>query len=80
MTMSDQATNEDVKAMSFEQAATLPCAGVTAYHALFEAASLKPSDTVLLEGTGGVSIFALQFARMAGACAVRHHHRDGGAG
>jgi NADPH:quinone reductase-like Zn-dependent oxidoreductase len=53
--------------LSFEQAATLPCAGVTAYHALFEAASLKPSDTVLLEGTGGVSIFALQLARAAGA-------------
>jgi NADPH:quinone reductase-like Zn-dependent oxidoreductase len=53
--------------LSFEAAATLPCAGVTAYHALFHAAQLKPSDTVLLQGTGGVSIFALQLARAAGA-------------
>jgi len=52
---------------SFEQASTLPCAGVTAWHALFEAASLKPGDTILVQGTGGVSIFALQLARAAGA-------------
>jgi NADPH:quinone reductase-like Zn-dependent oxidoreductase len=52
---------------SFEQASTLPCAGVTAWHALFEAASLKPGDSVLVQGTGGVSIFALQLARAAGA-------------
>jgi NADPH:quinone reductase-like Zn-dependent oxidoreductase len=53
--------------LSFEAAATLPCAGVTAYHALFEAAALKPGDTLLVQGTGGVSIFALQLARTAGA-------------
>jgi NADPH:quinone reductase-like Zn-dependent oxidoreductase len=52
---------------SFEQASTLPCAGVTAWHALFEAAALKPGDTVLVQGTGGVSVFALQLARAAGA-------------
>jgi NADPH:quinone reductase-like Zn-dependent oxidoreductase len=52
---------------SFEQASTLPCAGVTAWHALFEAASLKPGDTILAQGTGGVSICALQLARAAGA-------------
>lgn len=52
---------------SFEQAATLPCAGVTAWHALFEAASVKPGDFVLVQGSGGVSIFALQLARAAGA-------------
>ncbi len=52
---------------SFEQASTLPCAGVTAWHALFEAASLRPGDTILVQGTGGVSIFALQLARAAGA-------------
>jgi NADPH:quinone reductase-like Zn-dependent oxidoreductase len=52
---------------SFEQAATLPCAGVTAWHALFEAAALKPGDTILVQGTGGVSIFALQLARATGA-------------
>jgi NADPH:quinone reductase-like Zn-dependent oxidoreductase len=53
--------------LSFEAAATLPCAAVTAYHALFEAATLKPGDTLLLQGTGGVSIFALQLGRAAGA-------------
>ncbi|HZJ68106.1 MAG TPA: NAD(P)-dependent alcohol dehydrogenase, partial [Kofleriaceae bacterium] len=53
--------------LSFEAAATLPCAGVTAYHALFEAAHLRAGDTVLLQGTGGVSIFGLQLAKAAGA-------------
>lgn len=53
--------------LSFEEAATLPCAGVTAWYAQFVGGSLKPGDTVLLLGTGGVSIFALQFAKMAGA-------------
>jgi NADPH:quinone reductase-like Zn-dependent oxidoreductase len=55
---------------SFEQASTLPCAGVTAWHALFEAASLKPGDTILVQGTGGVSIFALQLARATGAAVI----------
>ena len=49
-----------------EEAATLPCAGVTAWNALIEG-GLKPGDTVLTLGTGGVSLFALQFAQMAGA-------------
>jgi NADPH:quinone reductase-like Zn-dependent oxidoreductase len=52
---------------SFEQAATLPCAGVTAWNALHESGSLKAGDTVLVQGTGGVSIFALQLATSAGA-------------
>lgn len=54
-------------AMSFEDAATLPCAGVTAWSALFERRPVQPGETVLLLGTGGVSIFALQLAKMAGA-------------
>lgn len=53
--------------LSFEAAATLPCAGVTAWHALFEAASLRPGQTLLVQGTGGVSVFGLQLARAAGA-------------
>ncbi|NYT22229.1 NAD(P)-dependent alcohol dehydrogenase [Alcaligenaceae bacterium] len=53
--------------MSFEAAATLPCAGVTAWAALFERRPVQPGETVLLLGTGGVSIFALQLAKMAGA-------------
>ena len=52
---------------SFEQGATLPCAGVTAWHALFEAATVRPGETVLVQGGGGVSTFALQLARYAGA-------------
>lgn len=56
--------------LSFEEAATLPCAGVTAHNALFESATLRPGETVLLQGTGGVSIFALQLAKTAGARAI----------
>ncbi len=52
---------------SYEEAATLPCAAVTAYHALFESGRLHPSNSVLLQGTGGVSIFALQLASVYGA-------------
>lgn len=52
---------------SFEQGSTLPCAGVTAWHALFEAATLVPGETVLVQGGGGVSTFAVQLARAAGA-------------
>ncbi|WP_018412811.1 zinc-dependent alcohol dehydrogenase family protein [Methyloversatilis thermotolerans] len=54
--------------LSFEEAATLPCAALTAWNALFEGpVALRPGDTVLIQGTGGVSMFALQFARAAGA-------------
>jgi NADPH:quinone reductase-like Zn-dependent oxidoreductase len=53
--------------LSFEQAATLPCAAVTAWNALMTPNNLQPGDTVLVQGTGGVSLFALQFARLAGA-------------
>jgi NADPH:quinone reductase-like Zn-dependent oxidoreductase len=53
--------------LSFEAGATLPCAAVTAYHALFEAAHLRAGDVVLVQGTGGVSMFGLQLAKAAGA-------------
>lgn len=52
--------------MDFAQAATLPCAGVTAWNALFVAGGARPGDSVLLLGTGGVSMLALQLARAAG--------------
>jgi NADPH:quinone reductase-like Zn-dependent oxidoreductase len=52
--------------LSFEEAATLPCAAVTAWNAL-ASGDVKPGATVLVQGTGGVSIFALQFARLKGA-------------
>ena len=51
-------------------AATLPCAALTAWHALVERGGLKAGDTVLLLGTGGVSIFALQFCTLMGARAI----------
>lgn len=53
--------------LTFEEAATLPCAGVTAYRALFTDGRLQRGQFVLLEGTGGVSLFGLQFAAAAGA-------------
>jgi NADPH:quinone reductase-like Zn-dependent oxidoreductase len=52
--------------LSYQEGATLPCAAVTAWNAL-NSADLKPGGTVLIQGTGGVSIFALQFARLKGA-------------
>jgi len=55
------------QSFSLEEAATLPCAGVTAWNALVETGNVGPSDTVLLLGTGGVSIFALQIAKLRGA-------------
>jgi NADPH:quinone reductase-like Zn-dependent oxidoreductase len=53
--------------LSFEEAATLPCAAVTAWNGLFTYGGLEPGDYVLLEGTGGVSVFGLQLAAAAGA-------------
>ncbi len=53
---------------SFAEAATLPCAALTAWRALIVEGKLKPGDTVLVQGTGGLSVFALQIARAAGAC------------
>lgn len=56
--------------LSFEEGATLACAGVTAWHALCAAAPLLPGMSVLLQGAGGVSVFALQFAKLFGARVV----------
>jgi NADPH:quinone reductase-like Zn-dependent oxidoreductase len=53
--------------LSFEEGATLACAGVTAWHALCGDAPLMPGMSVLLQGAGGVSVFALQFAKLFGA-------------
>ena len=58
-------------AVEYEAAACLPCAGVTAWHALFGVGrSIMPGDTVLVLGTGGVSMLALQLARAGGARVV----------
>lgn len=56
--------------MTYEEAASLPCAAVTAWHGLFKAGDLQSGDYVLLEGTGGVSTFGLQLAAAAGALPI----------
>lgn len=53
--------------LSYEEGATLPCAGLTAWHGLVENGSVTSGESVLLIGTGGVSTFGLQFAAMHGA-------------
>jgi NADPH:quinone reductase-like Zn-dependent oxidoreductase len=63
--------------LSFEEAATLPCAGVTAWNALYGGRSLRVGETVLVLGTGGVSIFALQLAHAAGARVIATSSSDG---
>jgi len=63
--------------LSFEQAACLPCAGVTAWHALMHAGRpIRAGDTVLVLGTGGVSMLALQFAKAAGARVIATSSSD----
>ncbi len=52
--------------LSDSEASTLTCAGLTAWNALMEGDSVRPGEVVLIQGTGGVSIFALQFARLSG--------------
>lgn len=62
--------------LSFEEAATLPVAGVTAWHALFGDAPVRAGDTVLVQGTGGVAVFAIQLARAAGARVIATSSSD----
>jgi NADPH:quinone reductase-like Zn-dependent oxidoreductase len=62
--------------LSFEEGATLPCAGVTAWHALITEGALKPGDTVVTLGSGGVSLFAIQFAKLAGARVIATSSSD----
>lgn len=56
--------------LTVQEAATLPCAGVTAWRALVVDGQVKPGARVLVQGTGGVSLFALQFAKAAGAVVI----------
>lgn len=64
------------KGFSHAEAATLTTAGLTAWRALMSDDHLKPGDTVLVQGTGGVSIFALQFAKLAGASVIATSSSD----
>jgi NADPH:quinone reductase-like Zn-dependent oxidoreductase len=61
---------------SFEQASTLPCAGVTAWVALMEQGPVQGEQVLLAMGTGGVSIFALQLAKLAGATVILTSSHD----
>ena len=63
-------------AWSFAEAAAYPCAGVTAWACLFNGGGIRPGSTVLVQGSGGVSTFALQFARAAGARVIATSSSD----
>jgi NADPH:quinone reductase-like Zn-dependent oxidoreductase len=56
--------------LSHEEASTLPCAGLTAWNALVVQGELKPGETIVIMGTGGVALFALQLAKYIGARAI----------
>ena len=64
------------KGLDFAQAATLPCAALTAWRALFVERQTQPGDIVLTQGSGGVSVFALQMAKAAGATAISTSSSD----
>lgn len=63
----EQGVIEIPRRLSYVEASTLPCAGVTAWNAVVHAGGIRPGEVVVIQGTGGVSIFALQFAKMLGA-------------
>jgi len=62
--------------LSYSEAATLPCAGLTAWNALIVRGKLKPGDTVVIMGTGGVALFALQLAKNIGARVILLSSKD----
>ncbi len=76
VTMSSSAFTRMPDGYSFEQAATLPGAAATAWRALMVEARIKPGDTVLVQGSGGVSVFALQFAKAAGCHVIATSSSD----
>jgi NADPH:quinone reductase-like Zn-dependent oxidoreductase len=76
VTMPATAFTHAPRGYSHAESATLTTAGVTAWRALMEDGALKPGETVLVQGTGGVSIFALQFAKLAGARVIATSSSD----
>ncbi|MEO8995839.1 MAG: NAD(P)-dependent alcohol dehydrogenase, partial [Nitrosospira sp.] len=76
VTMPVTAFTRAPKGYTCAEAATLTCAGLTAWRALIADGALKPGETVLIQGTGGVSVFALQFAKMAGATVIATSSSD----
>ena len=76
MVCSEEAIVPVPEHLSDEEGATLPCAALTAWSALVEQGGVAPGDTVLVQGTGGVSIFALQLATMLGARVIATSSSD----
>ncbi len=70
MVLSEKGVAKIPDYMTYLEAATLPCAALTAWSALVTEGNIKAGDTVVMQGTGGVSLFALQFAKMLGARAI----------
>ena len=75
MCLSEEGVSRAPDFLTDEQVATLPCAGLTAWRGLMEG-GLKAGETVVVQGTGGVSIFALQFAKAAGATVIATSSSD----
>ena len=76
VTMSANAFSPMPSNLDFEQASTLTCAGLTAWRALMVETHLRPGDWVLVQGSGGVSVFALQFAKMIGCRVIATSSSD----
>ncbi len=76
VTMAAQGFTRMPQNLDFESAATLSCAGLTAWRALMVETHLKPGDWVLVQGSGGVSVFALQLARMMGCKVIATSSSD----
>lgn len=76
VTLSEEGVVTVPEHLSDEEAATLPCAAVTAWNALVDEGGVKAGDTVLVQGTGGVSLFALQLARLLGARVIATSSSD----
>lgn len=76
MVLSEQGVTKVPDNLSDEEVACLPCAGLTAWRSLVVEGEIKPGETVLVQGTGGVSIFALQFAKAAGARVIATSSSD----
>jgi NADPH:quinone reductase-like Zn-dependent oxidoreductase len=74
--LSEQGVVRPPEHLTDEEAATLPCAAVTAWHGLITAGRLRAGQSVLVQGTGGVSLFALQFAKLSGARVIATSSSD----
>lgn len=76
MVIAAEAVSRVPEHLSDAEAAALPCAGLTAWSAIATQGRVGPGDVVLVQGTGGVALFALQFAKLAGASVILISSRD----